>query len=154
MLKIYRRLRPGLQPEIEVARFLTEVAGFENTPAFYGSVEYVPEDKGETALAAAFAFVRNQGDAWSVVLDALERHLDQVLLLPAEEAAARAAEPITFAHPLDISVALGRRTAELHAAFATPTDDPAFAAEPVRGEDVNRWVDAAIEQARQRFSHA
>ena len=38
---------------------------------------------------------------------------------------------------------LGRRTAELHAAFATPTDDPAFAAEPVDADDVGRWVDDA-----------
>ena len=152
MLKVYRRLRPGLQPELEVGRFLTEIAGFENTPAFYGSLEYVTEDKGEMALAAAFAYVRNQGDAWSVVLDALERHLDQVLLLPAEEVAARSAEPLTFAHPLDLSIALGRRTAELHAAFAAPTDDPAFAAEPARGDDVSRWVDAAIKEAKRGFA--
>src|SRR5690606_15066990 len=39
VLKIYRRLRPGLQPDVEVARFLTETARFENTPAFLGLVE-------------------------------------------------------------------------------------------------------------------
>ncbi len=82
MLKIYRRLREGEQPEIEVARFLTEVAGFQNTPAFLGSAEYRPNDAPPMALAAAFGFVRNQGDAWTVVLDALERHLDEFALMP------------------------------------------------------------------------
>jgi maltose alpha-D-glucosyltransferase/alpha-amylase len=155
MLKIYRRVRAGAQPEIEVARFLTEVAGFANTPAFYGSAEYVPEGGEPLALAAVFAFVRNQGDAWGVILDALDRHLEEPAA-PAPVAAVgetAPAEPVetAYPYPLDLAATLGRRTAEMHMAFATPTDDPAFAAEPVEAADMSRWVDATLEEAEKAF---
>ena len=148
MVKIYRRVRTGEQPEVEVARFLTEVAGYENTPAYLGGAEFVPSQGTPLAFAAAFAFVRNQGDAWAVTLDALDRTLDEHALMPRDENGDIPAAPSTFAYPLDLAVTLGRRTAELHAAFATPTDDPAFASEPISADDVNRWVEDAIGEGR------
>ena len=148
MLKVYKRLSEGEQPEIEVTRFLTEEAGYRSTPAYFGSAEYAP-DKGEPmALAAAFAFVRNQGDAWGVILDALERDLDEYALLPHDEAGALTVPEPGFSHPLDLALLLGRRTAELHAAFATPTRNAAFAAEPVRAADIRRWTGAAVKDAK------
>src|SRR5215470_16970343 len=39
MLKVYRRLRSGIQPELEVARFLTDVAGYQNTPALLAGLD-------------------------------------------------------------------------------------------------------------------
>jgi maltose alpha-D-glucosyltransferase/alpha-amylase len=47
---------------------------------------------------------------------------------------------------------LGQRIAELHAAFATPTDDPAFAAEPITGADIDNWTAAARRQVEQAFA--
>jgi maltose alpha-D-glucosyltransferase/alpha-amylase len=83
LLKIYRRLRRGIQPELEIGRFLTETARFHNTPAFLGAVEHVPERGEATALAAAFSFVGNQGDGWSAITGALARMLkEQSLALP------------------------------------------------------------------------
>ncbi|MGH6926546.1 MAG: maltose alpha-D-glucosyltransferase, partial [Propylenella sp.] len=153
MLKIYKRLSEGEQPEIEVARFLTEEAGFNNTPAYFGSAEYVPDSGEPMAVAAAFAFVRNQGDAWGVMLDALERDLDEFALLPQDDVDAPAApEPPSFAHPLDMAATLGRRTAELHAAFAVPTRNRAFAAEPIKATDIRRWVGAALADAKRIFA--
>ncbi len=137
IVKIYRRLRDGEQPEIAVSRFLTEVAGFRNTPAFLGAAEYAPDGGAPVALAAAFAFVRNQGDAWNVMLDALGIDFDAHALLAGGE------RPAPFAHPLDLGVALGRRTAELHAAFAAPTRDRAFRAEAITARDVARWTKEA-----------
>ncbi len=82
ILKTYRRLRSGVQPEVEMARFLTEEAGFDNTPAFLGSIEHRPADGGEpTLLAAAFAYVLNQGDAWGVITNALHRDLEEHAML-------------------------------------------------------------------------
>jgi maltose alpha-D-glucosyltransferase/alpha-amylase len=152
MVKIYRRLRRGQQPEIEVARFLTEIAGFQNTPAYYGSAEFVTAEGDRMALAATFAFVRNQGDAWSVVLDALGRDLDETALTARDEAGQAESAARGFSHPLDIGLVLGKRTAELHAAFATPADDPAFAAEPVGAGDISGWVDATVAQAERAFA--
>jgi maltose alpha-D-glucosyltransferase/alpha-amylase len=138
MLKLYRRLRPGAQPELEVARFLTE-AGFPNTPAFLGAVEEVSREGERTALAIAFAYVGNQGDAWNAVIEALDRHLDDLMLVAEDgEGAAAAEKPYIF--PLDVAARLGTRTGELHRAFATPTSDPAFASEKLTTRDVKAWA--------------
>ncbi len=140
MMKVYRRLRAGEQPEVSVGRFLTDVAGFRNTPPFYGSITYKP-DKGEPVmLAAAFAFIRNQGDAWSAVRDALDRDLDAFALLPRDEHGALVDPAPVFEYPLDIGAILGKRTGELHAAFATPTKNRRFAAEPIGAADLKRWT--------------
>src|SRR4051794_17574999 len=45
VVKIYRKLEPGINPEVEVGRFLTEVAGFANSPALLGSVEFVDGER-------------------------------------------------------------------------------------------------------------
>jgi maltose alpha-D-glucosyltransferase/alpha-amylase len=148
MLKVYKRLSEGEQPEIEVARFLTEEAGYANTPTYYGSVAFVP-DKGEPmALAAAFGFVRNQGNAWDVTLDALERDLDEYTLLPHDDAGVLTVPEPGFSHPLDLAITLGRRTAELHAAFASKTRNAAFAAEKIKASDIRRWATDATREAK------
>jgi maltose alpha-D-glucosyltransferase/alpha-amylase len=144
MLKIYRRLQVGLQPDVEVGRFLSETAGFTGTPSYLGSAAFV-NDGGETmTLATAFSFVYNQGDAWTGLLDALARDLEQVRIEPE-------AEEETFDYPLSLAHILGVRTAELHLAFATPTDDPAFAVEPVRKSDIKSWSAAVAREARGAF---
>ena len=53
VVKVYRKLEAGINPEIEIGRFLTEVAGFANTPALLGSVELV---EGDTAAARSRSF--------------------------------------------------------------------------------------------------
>ena len=141
ILKIYRRLREGEQPDVEVARFLTEVAKFPNTPAFLGSIEHRPSDGEPSTLAAAFAYVRNQGDAWEVLTSALHRDLEESATVAADGAPVH-----DFAPPLDMADILGRRTAELHRAFAVETDDGDFDAEPITVEDLKAWTaEAAAE---------
>jgi maltose alpha-D-glucosyltransferase/alpha-amylase len=152
MLKVYKRLNTGEQPEIEVARFLTEEAGYRNTPAYLGSAEYVPDDDEPVALAAVFSFVRNQGDAWGVVLDALERDLDEYALLPHDEAGQLTAPEPGFNYPLDLAGQLGRRTGELHAAFAVPTSKTAFKAEPIRARDIRGWVSDVVSEGKRAFA--
>ncbi len=120
ILKIYRRLRAGEQPDVEVARFLTETAHFPQTPAYYGSIRL--DGETPTTLAAAFAFVPNQGDAWGAIVEALQRDLNEVELRTS--ASTPDPEDGSFAFPLGIGALLGQRTAELHKAFATETDDP------------------------------
>ena len=148
VLKIYRRLQPGLHPEVEVGRFLTEVAGFPNTPPTFGTLEHVAPDGETTALAIVQAFVRNQGDAWRLTLDALTRELDALALTAGE---ADNTPEAAFAPYLAYAEILGRRTGEMHLAFATPTDDPAFASEPLGAEDVEIVAADALAQAERAF---
>ena len=149
MLKIYRRIREGGQPEVEMARFLTEVGKFANAPHFLGAVEYVEDGRQPVALASAFAFVRNQGDAWSVVLDGLDRMLESEILVAGGPSGD---EPPAYVFPLDIGTLLGRRTAELHAALAVATDDPAFRAEPIEASTLADWKDEISSGLEETFA--
>jgi maltose alpha-D-glucosyltransferase/alpha-amylase len=148
VLKLYRRLQPGAHPEVEVGRFLTEVAGFQNTPATLGSVEHEAKDGTPMALAVLQTFVRNQGDAWTMTLDALKRELDTLALLPESEMPSL--EEV-FGSYLQYARILGQRTAELHRAFAMPTNDSAFATEPFTLDDVRAVADDARAWAERAF---
>src|ERR671919_105725 len=152
VFKAYRKLAPGVQPEIEIGRFLVEEAGFTHTPPLLGAIERVSADGRSTALAAAFGFVRNQGDGWVYTVEYLHRTLDELRLVAAAEhpeSAAPAHEPHAFY--LAQARVLGQRTAELHRAFATPTEDAAFAPEPIAHADLENWRRAVREQADAAF---
>lgn len=141
ILKLYRRIREGEQPDVEVAKFLTEVAGYKNTPRYLGQAAH-----GPVILAAAFAFVPNQGDAWSGIVKALEPEMrERETRLPAGAAQPDAAR---FDFPLGIGALLGRRTAELHKALATETDDPAFATADLTPDQLGRWAADAVSEAQ------
>jgi maltose alpha-D-glucosyltransferase/alpha-amylase len=152
VLKLYRRLAAGVQPEIEMARYLTDIAGYPNTPPLLGSCRFVDGAGEETALGVLFAFVRNQGSAWSQALNYLTRYLDEALLMAPH--APRPNEPLmpeVAAHPLYLELAaqLGRRTAELHRALCPETAvDDAFAPEAVTAADLAHWRDRASNAAR------
>jgi maltose alpha-D-glucosyltransferase/alpha-amylase len=151
VLKLYRRVRPGVQPELEVAQFLTNVARFPNTPALLGAVEHAEEGREPAALAIAFAFVENQGDAWNAVVEALDRTCDDISLLPDSEPWQEALDRL-YVFPLDVAAKLGQRTAEMHRALATPTADPAFSAEPLGAEQVRRWCEAIMGDAQRALA--
>ncbi|HEV7344241.1 MAG TPA: maltose alpha-D-glucosyltransferase [Devosia sp.] len=144
ILKLYRRLRAGEQPDVEVARFLTEEAGFENTPAFLGSIEHTSGDE-LTTLAAAFAFVPNQGDAWAVITEALVRDLEEQELRfmdPQEPEGER-----EFELSLAMGGLLGQRTAELHKALSVETEDEDFKTLALSQDQLKSWVDEAVREA-------
>jgi maltose alpha-D-glucosyltransferase/alpha-amylase len=143
LFKLYRRLRPGVQPEIEVSRFLTE-AGFVNTPPYLGAIAYAPPGGADPVpIAAAFGFVVNRGNAWDALLPLLRHELAD----PATPAAEGTAS-------LDLVRMIGARTADMHCAFACATDDPAFAVEPVAADDLRQWTAHALDQAERAFAAA
>ncbi|MBV9066771.1 MAG: maltose alpha-D-glucosyltransferase [Methylobacteriaceae bacterium] len=149
VLKIYRRLREGINPEIEVGRFLTEVAGYANTPALYGIAEHVDADGTRMALAVLQQFVRNQGDAWAWTLESLGREIERLRLLPENEAMRIEEEASFDLHYVRI---IARRVAEMHIALAVATDDPAFASEPLRREDVEIVAAEARSLAKRAYA--
>ncbi|GJE53628.1 MULTISPECIES: maltose alpha-D-glucosyltransferase [Methylobacterium] len=149
MLKILRRLQTGTHPEVEVGRFLTEQAHFPNTPQLLGTLEHVEADGTRTALAVLQGFVRNQGDAWTLMLEGLRRDFDILVLVPESEAPS---PEEAFKDHRRWAELLGRRTAELHKAFAIETDDPAFAAEPFGEDDLATLVADAHAQAKRAFT--
>jgi maltose alpha-D-glucosyltransferase/alpha-amylase len=146
-LKAYRRLREGVNPELEMGRFLTDVSPFPHIAPVVGALEYVQGPGEPVTLAVMQKFVENQGDLWTVALEHLARLLDGHDTGPqatAENAAA--------GFHLGRMALLGRRVAEMHAALAKVTGDAAFDPEPATAADLADWkhaalgeVDAAIE---------
>ncbi|MGB7980890.1 MAG: maltose alpha-D-glucosyltransferase [Candidatus Nanopelagicales bacterium] len=165
-LKTLRRLRKGMNPELEVGRFLTEVAEFERCVPVAGHVEYVHRDGEVTILALLQIYVPNQGDVWTFTVDELTRQLDDSLTAPATVATPRMparstvegipneAISTTTSIPIitsqespkpgdgyrPLARTVGRRTAQLHAALARRTGDPAFDPEPVVQADIGTWA--------------
>ena len=140
VLKIYRHLEAGTHPELEVVRYLTREAGFENTPALLGSLALEAEAGETTALAIVQALVFNEGDGWRVMLNYLDRELEERHF---ERERAETAEDIADAANLALVERLAHRTAEMHRAFARASEDPAFAPEPALAADLERWKEGA-----------
>jgi maltose alpha-D-glucosyltransferase/alpha-amylase len=144
ILKHFRRLADGRNPEEEMTRFLTERARFPHTPRLAGHLEYRRPDGVMTTLAVVQELVPEAHDGWQWTLAALE----------ALYAGARGAGPgptpervrALAAPTLAVLARLGMVTAGLHHALASDASDPAFAPEPVTPLDVAAWADAVRAQ--------
>jgi maltose alpha-D-glucosyltransferase/alpha-amylase len=134
-LKLYRKLEDGVNPDVEVTRFLTDRANFSYVPAFGGSIEY-RRTKSEAAVVCLLQnAVTSESDTWTMTLDHVGRYYDRVLSrkgdLQSESVPAGAVleEMIGGIYPEKAKL-LGRRTGELHVALASAPDDRVFAPEP------------------------
>ena len=143
-LKGYRRLREGLNPELEMGRFLSEVAHFANCVPVLGALEYFGKDGRVITLALVQRYVANQGDGWDYTLSYLERFLEGLRIT------GDATVTSTEAHGgfLALIALLGQRTAELHLALATRSGDPAFDPVPLTASDVVAFKERAAAEAR------
>ena len=147
VVKVYRKLESGINPEIEVGRFLTEVAGFANTPALLGSVDVI-EGNTRSAIAIVHAFVENQGDAWTVTSAYLDRFVEEQRLLAASEHPSESEEQVPYLRYMSQT---GRRVAEMHLALADADDIADFVPEPIRPEDVQHWIEDVAARAERVF---
>ena len=163
VLKVVRRVAPGINPEIEMTRFLTE-AGFANSSPLLGAVTRIGTDGTPHLLMVLQRFVHNQGDAWQWTLNVLTRIFQQTTIslpalpvvadsesgVPAASDASRdTADGLEAAALAELEVGaavLGKRLGELHAVLASNTDDPGFAPEPVDAATAARWGDEAVRQ--------
>jgi maltose alpha-D-glucosyltransferase/alpha-amylase len=143
ILKVFRRIQDGENPDVEVGRFLTERVDFPNVPPLAGTIEYRRPGREPASLAILQGLVPNEGDAWTYTLDALVDYFDHAatrapmdLALPTGHLVDRMADAIpdevrdALAPHLASAQLVGRRTGELHVALATDRKDPAFAPEP------------------------
>jgi maltose alpha-D-glucosyltransferase/alpha-amylase len=166
ILKLVRRLQPGINPDVEIGRYLSEKVGFPHVATLAGTIDYTPKDGDPATLALLQALVPNQGDGWTWTLEELERYYQECSLLPApvEDDAASFTDLIRLSDApvpplalermgiyLEAAATLGRRTAELHLALAAPTDDPAFAPEPLTADDLARLLEDLQANAGKAF---
>src|SRR5580700_6513165 len=146
MLKIFRHISTGEHPEAEMGRYLT-AHNFANAPALLGEVSRIDADGQRHALAVAQAFVRNQGDAWTWALNQVNRAFDATA--SREASAESRGDDIKDYHAL--AAVIGRQLGAMHTVLAQPTDDPAFAPRVAGREDVEAWIERAMELVSRAF---
>ena len=148
VVKLFRRIEPGINPEIELGRYLTETVQFPNTPALLGTAE-LEENGARAAVAVVHRFVENQGDAWTVTNAYLDRFVEEQRLLTAE-AAGHSDEQAAYLHRVEH---VGQRVAELQLALAGREDMVDFAPEPISAADIQRWTESLLERAVHTLAH-
>jgi maltose alpha-D-glucosyltransferase/alpha-amylase len=144
ILKLFRRIESGINPDLEIGQMLTANA-FPHVPAVAGWLAYRAPRAEPAALAILQQFVPNQGDAWEFTLDQVGAYYERAVTVEVGpdggrtdvagivEASAAGDVPEQarelIGTYLDSARLLGERTAELHRALSA-NDDPAFTPEP------------------------
>jgi maltose alpha-D-glucosyltransferase/alpha-amylase len=159
VLKLFRRLEEGLNPDLEIGSFLTEKTEFRNVPILAGHLEYVSNEGKRITLGILQGYIPNHGDAWQYTLKALAPYYER-----AQSAAGIRLETLPHAPilalaerevPPDANLRIGPylesarllcvRTAQLHVALSTTSDQPAFAPEPFTGENQRELVNSTLD---------
>ena len=140
-LKLFRRLEPGPNPEVEVTDFLTRGTSFRGVPRLAGTIVYEQEPAPAVTVAVLQEFVPNQGDAWTDTLRRLAEYFTAVHEIAESGEAGREAFARTLAEAdAEEARRLGTLTGQLHTALASATD-PALAPEPIAPADLAAWRD-------------
>jgi maltose alpha-D-glucosyltransferase/alpha-amylase len=136
IIKLIRKLSPGVNPDLEIGRLLTEKR-FPHCAPTAGAIELRLNQDEPMTVAILQGFVPNRGDAWSYALDRLERYFEAAMdqappVLPAPlpvdllDAAPSAEAAGLIGDFLDSARLLGRRTAEMHLCLASEERLPEF----------------------------
>jgi trehalose synthase-fused probable maltokinase len=128
ILKVFRRLEAGINPELELLRFLTE-HGFENIAQLAGWYAYAGRQMDAT-LGILQRFVAGGQDGWELALDTLER------------------EPEEFLERLQ---RLGEVTGQMHAALGSDQSDPSFCPETTSQESLGLLQASVDEEIESMF---
>jgi maltokinase len=133
ILKIYRRIAPGPNPDVELTRILTS-EGFENVPPHVGDLSYTSEastghpEPLDLDLGLAQTFLGDGVDGWEMVLAGLT-----------------AAGEGFSSSLLDKIENLGEIVSSLHVLLSREEIDPDLAPEPVDHSDLKMWVESTRE---------
>ncbi|MFW6134735.1 MAG: maltose alpha-D-glucosyltransferase [Elusimicrobiota bacterium] len=146
IFKLFRKLDEGMNPDLEIVRYITEKTDYKNVPSFAGALEYQKKDGSLVTLGILYPFVQSEGNAWDYSQDYLVRYYERVLSkitqiekypsLPSsffekpEQDIPEIMLELIGAPFLEMAYLLGRRTAELHQSLARPTQDHSFKTEP------------------------
>jgi maltose alpha-D-glucosyltransferase/alpha-amylase len=133
LVKAYRRVQPGLNPELELVAYLSEQAGFPAVPPLAGYAEVVSARAGVATIAIAQAFVADGSDAYESIAETLTSWL----LAPGE---------VSVEFATEVAADLGTLTAGMHAALADARNLPGFESREATGDDLRRWGADAREQ--------
>jgi maltose alpha-D-glucosyltransferase/alpha-amylase len=144
ILKVFRKIEPGVNPEIEIGTYLTEHS-FPYAPPVTGHIDYRPANGPPMQIAVLHGYVQNEGDGWGYTLDSLSRFFESALARPDQNPTAHLNKhPLQLANeevPESVRALLGEygasarllgdRTAQMHLALASPDAPPDIVPEPM-----------------------
>ena len=148
LFKLFRKAEPGLNPDLELGRYLTDETDFRRVPMLAGGLELRTRNGEPITLGVLHQFVPSEGDAWTFTLNALSRFFERALVSPTQPAVAEcdtsALIELAGQSPPQIleetaggymaqARLLGQRTAEFHLALAGARDNAAFLPEAFTG---------------------
>jgi maltose alpha-D-glucosyltransferase/alpha-amylase len=151
LFKALRRLQPGINPEVEIGAYLTDVEPLRSVSHVAGAVYFDTPDGTTFTLGVLQEFVPNQGDGWRFAREYLEHYLER------QGASTEAAADNEHGGFLSMIATLGRRTAELHLALAREHGAPDFDPEPVSADVLGDWarrIEGDIRDTLQRLAAA
>ncbi|HVV69100.1 MAG TPA: maltose alpha-D-glucosyltransferase [Gammaproteobacteria bacterium] len=139
ILKLFRRLERGVNPDVEIGQFLTEKNNFKHIPRLISVLQYQKDHKIMT-LAHIQEYIPHQDNAWKFTLDALVLFFEQALAQHnAGESIPLPVNPFyhtqteipdtvhyllgTYAHSAQL---IGKLTAEMHLALGSEAKEADF----------------------------
>jgi maltose alpha-D-glucosyltransferase/alpha-amylase len=163
-MMLFRRIEPGVNPDVEVGRFLTTRRS-TRVPPLVGMISYQREHEEPSSIAMLQEFVPNQGNGWEVAVEEVGRYLERVLTLPVpqvshDEARAwiwssQSTPPAAVVEAIQTYLTtaelIGRRTGELHVQLAATADDAAFTPEAYTPGDLRHAVEGMRRHAEEQL---
>jgi maltose alpha-D-glucosyltransferase/alpha-amylase len=146
ILKAYRRLEAGLNPDLEIGRFLNAHPTEAHVAVVAASFEYRRQREEPTTLGIVHRYVPNSTDVWAYTVAAASRYYEQALNLDDQShdempPSQPAIELVDAEVPVAIDYVageyltqaelLGCRTAQLHLALSDGSSNRNFEPEPV-----------------------
>ncbi len=131
LLKAYRRLQPGLNPDLEMTAFLSEQASFPAVPRLAGFAEVVTARDGTTTVAMLQEYIAGGADAFESIAETLT----EWLLAPPGR--------VSLEIATEVAADLGTLTAGLHAALTDGHGLPEMAPRDATRAEIRDWARAA-----------
>ncbi|BAS55109.1 trehalose synthase [Leptolyngbya boryana NIES-2135] len=132
LLKIFRHVEEGMNPDLEIRRFLD--SKFNHIPRILGSIEYQIPGRAPMTIAVLQEFIAGAQSTWDYTLDSLRTYFESLNNHEVPEVATLEDIPDFIQTAIGTYLAniqlLGQRTAELHLALATESEHPDFKPEP------------------------
>ncbi len=142
VLKMLRRVSPGIHPELEMGAFLTN-AGYQHISPLLGSVVRVGNDGEHNLLMIAQGYLSNQGDAWEWTQNNLERAVRDEM---SHGVSGQEQHYNALLELADFAANLGKRLGEMHTVLAASTKNPDFAVEVTSAKDSQASGKSVAEQ--------
>ncbi len=145
ILKLFRKVEEGINPDLEVGRFLTDKKLLEHFASVAGSLEYHRPKAEPMIVGILQEFIIDTRSSWEYTLDRLRDYFDHVMvqqteitevpvpsgsLLDLQGVEIPELASLTIGSYLPSAQLLGQRTAELHIALGSDLDNPDFTPEP------------------------